>query len=287
MYHVNPKTGNPGACTAEKQGCPYGNADMHFETKDQAAQFYEDSMQAQTFQSLKKQGKLTPKLRRDYTFMMTRRALREIQDDVMETADSLVQLLPANAISSVSDKQAEAWGKRAVKAVPAIGVALRVAVTKMGAWIPFGAVGATVGAGVVAVGTAVGLGVVGKRAFSEQRELLLRNAEPTDAVAAMLADYRGKKTVAAPETPEADPVKPEPVKAKPRKLTKEESLRQTLRMMGHDVPEPPSAEETAERERRLKALQNMTPEEEARLNENAARALERTALVARERPKKK
>lgn len=41
-FHINPKTGEPGACRAEKS-CPFGNVDLHYDTKDEARAAYEAS----------------------------------------------------------------------------------------------------------------------------------------------------------------------------------------------------------------------------------------------------
>lgn len=43
MYHINPKTGNPNICKAEKGGCPFANDEEHFPTKRSALEAYEKS----------------------------------------------------------------------------------------------------------------------------------------------------------------------------------------------------------------------------------------------------
>jgi hypothetical protein len=45
-YHVNPATGNPGACTAVRGGCPFGDDDAHFTSLVAARSAYELSQAA-------------------------------------------------------------------------------------------------------------------------------------------------------------------------------------------------------------------------------------------------
>lgn len=40
-FHVNPKTGNSGACRAVKGNCPFGNEAEHFPSKEEAQKHYE------------------------------------------------------------------------------------------------------------------------------------------------------------------------------------------------------------------------------------------------------
>lgn len=40
-FHVNPKTGNPGRCSARNGNCPFGNAEEHYATKEQAREAFE------------------------------------------------------------------------------------------------------------------------------------------------------------------------------------------------------------------------------------------------------
>jgi len=40
-YHINPKTGNPGICHAEKGRCPFGSSEEHYESKSEARAAYE------------------------------------------------------------------------------------------------------------------------------------------------------------------------------------------------------------------------------------------------------
>ena len=44
-FHINPSTGVPGRCKAEKT-CPFGGPDVHFTTADQARSAFEDSQKA-------------------------------------------------------------------------------------------------------------------------------------------------------------------------------------------------------------------------------------------------
>jgi len=41
-FHVHPETGNPGRCRAHLHACPYGAEDSHFDTQEEARDFYED-----------------------------------------------------------------------------------------------------------------------------------------------------------------------------------------------------------------------------------------------------
>jgi len=40
-FHVNPKTGNPGACSASEDKCPFGDANEHYSSADAARAAYE------------------------------------------------------------------------------------------------------------------------------------------------------------------------------------------------------------------------------------------------------
>jgi len=41
-FHINPTTGDPGACRAEVV-CPFGNSDLHYDSREQARKAYENS----------------------------------------------------------------------------------------------------------------------------------------------------------------------------------------------------------------------------------------------------
>ena len=41
-FHVNPKTGNPGRCSAIKGGCPFGGEQKHFKSKEEAHEAFEE-----------------------------------------------------------------------------------------------------------------------------------------------------------------------------------------------------------------------------------------------------
>ena len=43
-YHINPETGNPNLCRAEKGKCPFGSPEEHFPTKGEALLAYENRM---------------------------------------------------------------------------------------------------------------------------------------------------------------------------------------------------------------------------------------------------
>lgn len=43
-YHISPSTGRPNICRATKTACPYGGAEAHYDSKDQARKAYEKSM---------------------------------------------------------------------------------------------------------------------------------------------------------------------------------------------------------------------------------------------------
>lgn len=46
-YHINPETGNPGVCRATVS-CRFGDSDKHFDSKEDARQFYEREQEALT-----------------------------------------------------------------------------------------------------------------------------------------------------------------------------------------------------------------------------------------------
>lgn len=59
-YHINPKTGNPGRCSAVHQ-CPFGGESDHYGSESEARQAYEGSMsQGGATSSLKKSIVPTP-----------------------------------------------------------------------------------------------------------------------------------------------------------------------------------------------------------------------------------
>ena len=43
-YHINPKTGNPGVCRAQEGKCPFGAADEHYSSPQEARLAYEKLM---------------------------------------------------------------------------------------------------------------------------------------------------------------------------------------------------------------------------------------------------
>lgn len=43
-YHISPTTGNPGVCKAQKF-CPFGRADAHYDSKEEARAAYERAME--------------------------------------------------------------------------------------------------------------------------------------------------------------------------------------------------------------------------------------------------
>ena len=43
-FHINPQTGNPNQCRAQKGNCPFGGAADHYESKAEARQAYEAKM---------------------------------------------------------------------------------------------------------------------------------------------------------------------------------------------------------------------------------------------------
>jgi hypothetical protein len=54
-YHINPKTGNPGLCTAKNQ-CPFGDLDKdHYSTRRSALEAYEKNQSHQLLPGLTKQ----------------------------------------------------------------------------------------------------------------------------------------------------------------------------------------------------------------------------------------
>lgn len=53
-YHINLMTGVPGKCKASQGRCPFGSADEHHATADEAQQAFEASMADQQFVPLSK-----------------------------------------------------------------------------------------------------------------------------------------------------------------------------------------------------------------------------------------
>jgi len=53
VYHINPETGNPGICRANKKPCPHGGAENHFESKEEARASFEKRQQP-SFNKVKK-----------------------------------------------------------------------------------------------------------------------------------------------------------------------------------------------------------------------------------------
>lgn len=45
-FHINPKTGNTGICKAENGKCPFGSADEHFATRNEARASYEKKQES-------------------------------------------------------------------------------------------------------------------------------------------------------------------------------------------------------------------------------------------------
>lgn len=63
-FHINPKTGNPGTCTAEKN-CPYGDLEAdHYPTPEIARTAYEVKMKTQELEALQRDHKASEKLKR-------------------------------------------------------------------------------------------------------------------------------------------------------------------------------------------------------------------------------
>lgn len=60
-FHINPSTGNPGECSATVKDCPYGSADEHYGSAEEARAAYEVMMSPQ---ALTRRGGLKP-LKRD------------------------------------------------------------------------------------------------------------------------------------------------------------------------------------------------------------------------------
>ena len=57
-YHLNPKSGEPGLCTAEKGRCPFGDSEHHYGSKDEARRAYEND-RGQSFVEVISPGELT------------------------------------------------------------------------------------------------------------------------------------------------------------------------------------------------------------------------------------
>lgn len=55
LFHVNPATGEAGACSAQKGKCPFGSTDDHFTSAEAARSSYENSMAAKAHAPVSKQ----------------------------------------------------------------------------------------------------------------------------------------------------------------------------------------------------------------------------------------
>jgi len=74
-YHVNPKTGNPGACTAVRGGCPFGGDDDHYTSLTAARTAYE--LSHPTFSAI----------RRGASDFLDLQAIHQTADYTLETAE--------------------------------------------------------------------------------------------------------------------------------------------------------------------------------------------------------
>lgn len=53
-FHINPKTGTPGECSAVKGNCPFGGAEVHYETVQDARTAFELSMAGKELKTTKR-----------------------------------------------------------------------------------------------------------------------------------------------------------------------------------------------------------------------------------------
>lgn len=79
-YHVNPRTGDPGQCSAKVQ-CPFGGDADHYETREAAAAAFEEAMGPASLQGISRAQEIA------------------IMDNLLEGIESL----PADLEGSVPD----------------------------------------------------------------------------------------------------------------------------------------------------------------------------------------
>lgn len=48
-FHINPATGEPGKCSAENGGCPFGGEDNHYTSKEAARAAFEKTQEGAVF----------------------------------------------------------------------------------------------------------------------------------------------------------------------------------------------------------------------------------------------
>ncbi len=60
-FHINPKSGEPGACKANNGGCPFGGDEAHYESTDDARKAFEFSMAGKEFTHEKNVAELKAK----------------------------------------------------------------------------------------------------------------------------------------------------------------------------------------------------------------------------------
>jgi len=53
-FHINPRTGNPSACKANKGNCPFGGADEHFSDKNLAQKYFENVLKLEYEEDIKR-----------------------------------------------------------------------------------------------------------------------------------------------------------------------------------------------------------------------------------------
>lgn len=173
-YHVNPMTGEVSHCKALIV-CPFGDGPgTHYGTPGEVRAYFEDSMQAQTFMLLKKNGgKIPLALSMDYHFMLTKRAVRatwrkaRAEAILAVTGASMTDSNPHGGppITDILKTSVQVTGIRTLGRTTARALPLTVVTS---------AAATNVITGVTAGALIVGVGFFGRKAFKEQEELLLK-----------------------------------------------------------------------------------------------------------------
>ena len=93
-YHINPKTGNPGKCSA-KITCPFGNDDVHYNSREEAREAYEKINSNVSLQVTKEEARIY----NDY-----RNLLNNLREN-SRNRDSRASERKQKALKMVSDKR--------------------------------------------------------------------------------------------------------------------------------------------------------------------------------------
>lgn len=130
-YHVNPTTGEPGLCRAKK-ACPFGSADEHHETKQDARAAYEElqgrvSVEREKFSNLMRdavgsmkdvygiyylpKGKFTESAKIDLAFFSQEVLRKSVERLYPQAKTGSFQVHSRDALKDSDVKSPEFWGK--------------------------------------------------------------------------------------------------------------------------------------------------------------------------------